>query len=173
LKQLLDKLDISELILGHVVPSAEVYHTLSSQKNLSCLVFKRSIMTMSSTNKKGERFYKETSIGRVPKSLWNQISRIEIYEDIEDSTIWRSRYLLELIDNVRSLRQLVLHFGTPEENEKMMRNRPPPSTIGTTVISGSSEFELLLSRLIVTCKDSLEWILLVNVPNIKSGYVYT
>ncbi|KAI8887827.1 hypothetical protein K501DRAFT_174405 [Backusella circina FSU 941] len=175
LRQLLDKLDISELILGHVVPSVEVYRTLSAQKNLSCLVFKRSIMTMSGTTSKkgGEKKIKETSIGRVPKQLWNQISRIEIYEDIEDSTVWRSRYLLELINNVKSLRQLVLHFGTPEENEKMMMSRPSPSIIGTTTISGSSEFELLLSRLIAACKDSLEWILLVNVPNIKSGYVYT
>lgn len=139
---LINCLSLDTLILQHVLPSEQVLASLAEQKNLKRIVLYRSLITIpesqvtkdangnfvrsikrrgSSNGVDGENI-RINSISRIPQQLWDQVTSISIYEDVEDASLWPNRrYLYDLVDRVGpQLEEFTLQFGTKEENESSL-----------------------------------------------------
>ncbi|KAI8080342.1 hypothetical protein BDF21DRAFT_418844 [Thamnidium elegans] len=169
-------LKLDTLVLQHVLPSKELFEALSEQKELKRIVLYRSLITIPESqtrimndsiqyNKRRndeEQKQRKNSISRIPLKLWKQITSLSIYEDIEDASTWPStRYLYDLVQHVGSqLQEFTLQFGTKEENESSLQlnNLNLPNTI---LISDPTS---VLHELKIKCKESLQRVSLINVP---------
>ncbi|CEP15590.1 hypothetical protein [Parasitella parasitica] len=161
---------VETLVLHSVVPSADVLEALNSS-NLTKIVFYKSVMMIPDKEEASPRGKASTSINRVPPALWRKIKHVEIYEDIEEATTWNfTKYLTELVDNVHDLESFVLQFDTNEANEKCLslaqrssiHNIPiDPNPVSEHYMTDTSS---PLYRLQVKCKDTLQRLILVNVP---------
>ncbi|KAI8355595.1 hypothetical protein EDC96DRAFT_420753, partial [Choanephora cucurbitarum] len=97
---LIHVLSLETVVLQHVLPSIRLFEILAdTQPQLRKLVFHKSMITRPkktlTATEESQGFL--TSISQIPRSLWKQLTCIEIYEDIDDVNSWRSqRYLSEL-----------------------------------------------------------------------------
>lgn len=173
-------LKLDTLVLRHVLPSKELFEVLSEQKELKRIVLYRSLITIPQSqtriiddnstssnssiqyNKRRNNEQHKNSISRIPLKLWKQITSLSIYEDIEDASTWPStRYLYDLVQHVGSqLQEFTLQFGTKEENESSLQstNLNQPKTILITDPTS------ILHELKIKCKESLQRVSLINVP---------
>ncbi|GAN03908.1 hypothetical protein MAM1_0051c03364 [Mucor ambiguus] len=165
---------VETLVLKDVLPSVDVFRALSSSR-LDRIVFYKSMVTIplfkkvKSASTSSTKFI--TSVSLIPENIWRQIKHIEIYEDIDDVTTWRSRrYLAELVNAVHDLESLVLQFDTKEANERslLMINN---SKMGTHDMSSNAcgntsmpNCDSPLYDLSMKCKTTLKQMTLVNVP---------
>jgi hypothetical protein len=155
---------LETLVLQHVLPSAHVFKLLAMNPYLEKIVFYRSVVTVPSDKRRTTKpadFV--TSINQIPTSIWHTIKSVEIYEDIQDATIWRSeRYLNELVSYVGpQLERFVLQFGTRKDNERCIEQGFSQKDNSDVVISDPKS---PLHALKVKCKAALKQISLVNVP---------
>ncbi|KAK4519964.1 uncharacterized protein ATC70_010208 [Mucor velutinosus] len=162
------------LVLKDVLPSVDAFRALNSP-HLKKIVFYKSMVTIPlfkkvrSASTSTTKFI--TSVSLIPDTLWRQIEHIEIYEDIEDVTTWRSRrYLTELVNAVHDLESFVLQFGTKEANERSLvtvnnsileEHDIPNDQCGDIRVNCDSP----LYDLSMKCKTTLKRMTLVNVPN--------
>lgn len=170
---------VETLVLKDVLPSVDVFRALNSP-HLNKIVFHKSMVTIPlfkkvrSASTSTTKFI--TSVSLIPDTLWRQIKHIEIYEDIEDVTTWRSRrYLTELVHAVHDLESFVLQFGTKEANERslMMVNNSSSKAEEHDMLSSSNSCvdtsmvncDSPLYDLTMKCKTTLKRLTLVNVPN--------
>ncbi|KAG1107234.1 hypothetical protein G6F42_016443 [Rhizopus arrhizus] len=165
---------VETLVLKDVLPSVDVFRALNSP-HLNKIVFYKSMVTIPlfkkvrSTSTSTTKFI--TSASLIPESVWRQIKHIEIYEDIEDVTTWRSRrYLTELVNVVNELESFVLQFGTKEANERSlsMINTKPNERDTSNDRCGDSilmNCDSPLYDLSIKCKNTLKRMTLVNVPD--------
>lgn len=167
---------IETLVLQNVLPSENVFQTLNSP-NLTKIVFYKSMVTVplfkklkapSLSSTSTAKF--TTSVNLIPQKLWKQIKHVEIYEDIEDASTWRSnRYLTELVNNVHNLESFVLQFDTKEANEKCLLPAAQNAQYDMFSMDHSNaitDCHSPLYGLKIKCKDTLKRMTLVNVPEI-------
>lgn len=92
LKPLIHCLSLDTLVLQHVLPSEELFCALADQESLKRIVLYRSLITFTesqflcgfNTNKrKAATLQRMNSITRISGKLWNQITSLVIYEEIE------------------------------------------------------------------------------------------
>lgn len=173
LKPLLSCLSsIETLVLKDVLPSVDVFQALNSP-HLNKIVFYKSMVTIPlfkkvrSTSTSTTKFI--TSVSLIPDTIWRQIKHIEIYEDIEDVTTWRSRrYLTELVNAVHDLESFVLQFGTKEANERslsMINSKLEEHDMSSDHCGDISmvNCDSPLYDLSMKCKTTLKRMTLVNV----------
>ncbi|KAI9473905.1 MAG: hypothetical protein EXX96DRAFT_579822 [Benjaminiella poitrasii] len=167
---------LDTIVLQSVLPSPQVFETLSKNTNIKNIVFYKSMITVplqkknatSATSATSSTRRLSTSIHQIPSRLWHQVTSVEIYEDIEDAVTWQSkRYLKELVSQVGpQLEAFTLQFGSKEENERSLfstlRTRHDEESHNSTDIKdpNSPLHELKLKA------TSLKYLKLVNVPEI-------
>lgn len=160
---------VETLVLQNVLPSVDLFQTLNSPR-LTKIVFYKSMVTVplfkkTKTSTSATKFI--TSVNLIPQRLWKQIKHVEIYEDIEDVTTWRSkRYLTELVNNVHDLESFVLQFDTKEGNEKCLSLGHSSSHVSSFGSNKITNCNSPLYDLRMKCKNTLRQMTLINVPDI-------
>lgn len=160
---------VETLVLQNVLPSVDLFQTLNSP-HLTKIIFYKSMVTVPLFKKmeastSATKFI--TTINLIPQKLWKQIKHVEIYEDIEDVTTWRSkRYLTELVKNVHDLESFVIQFDTKEANLKclsLMHSTTQVSSVGSDKVTNCNS---PLYDLRLKCKNTLRRMTLINVPDV-------
>ncbi|KAL9553350.1 hypothetical protein MBANPS3_003324 [Mucor bainieri] len=166
---------VETIVLKDVLPSVDVFRALNSPY-LNKIVFYKSMVTIPlfkkvrSASTSSTKFI--TSVSLIPESIWRQIKHIEIYEDIEDVTTWRSRrYLTELVNAVHDLESFVLQFGTKDANERSL-SMINSSKVGEHDMSSDLLGDISMVNcdsplydLSMKCKATLKQMTLVNVSS--------
>ncbi|KAI7907540.1 uncharacterized protein BX663DRAFT_481865 [Cokeromyces recurvatus] len=156
-------LTLDTIVFQSVLPSPQVFEILSKNSNIKTMIFYRSIITvpLQKGNRTSPRL--NTTIHHIPSRLWNQVTSVEIYEDIEDSVTWQSkRYLKEFVLHVGpQLEKFVLQFETKEENEKSLSSLLNDDIIMDVIQDPNSPLHDLKLK-----ATHLKYLKLVNVPEI-------
>ncbi|KAG0176510.1 hypothetical protein DFQ28_007209 [Apophysomyces sp. BC1034] len=113
---LLERLPIRTLALHQVIPSQAVFDTLSRNAELHHLVLHRSIQDMP-----GKPGRSTTSLTRIPRSFFDRIDTLDIYEDLEDAAVeWPAlRYFSEMADRLGPLQSFTFECtGNPAKEKE-------------------------------------------------------
>ncbi|KAI8987848.1 hypothetical protein BDF20DRAFT_805811, partial [Mycotypha africana] len=91
---------IETITLRNALPTSQVFQTLCENPMLKKIIFHKTMVTLPLRRKKRKIIQTDDttySSSQIPSQLWLQVKSIEIYEDIDDVTIPKSRkYLDEL-----------------------------------------------------------------------------